>query len=62
MGFTIYLFQQTQIVLLDIKKVISPVKYLDYTNVFFPDFAIELPGYTNINNHFINLIDNKQLL
>ena len=34
-------------------------KYTDYTNVFSPKSAAKLFEYTNINNHFIDLINNK---
>ena len=52
----------TQITLLEIKKVIIPSKYANYTNIFSPDFVAELLKYTGINNHLTNLIDNKQPL
>ena len=35
-------------------------KYLDYINIFFLDSATVLPKYTDINNHFIGLANNKQ--
>lgn len=57
MGSTVYLSQQTQITLLDVKKVIIPAKYLEYIDVFFPDSATKLLEHININNHPINLID-----
>lgn len=47
--------------MLDIKKVSIFSKYADYTNVFSPDFAVELPEHTSINDHFIDLINDKQL-
>lgn len=33
--------------------------YADYTNVFFPDLAIELPKNTGINKYVIELTENK---
>lgn len=60
-GSNIYLFQYTQIVLLNIKQAINPTKYLNYSNVFSSDSATELHKYIGINDHSINLIDNKQL-
>lgn len=47
--------------MLDIKRIIIHIEYLDYTNVFFLDSAVELPKYININNHLIDLINDKQL-
>ena len=32
-------------------------KYLDFTDVFSPDLASELPKQTEINNHAIELVD-----
>ena len=52
--------QQAQIFLLDIEKVTISSEYADYTDVFSPNSTTELPKYTDINNHFINLIDDKQ--
>ena len=34
-----------------------PVEYANFADVFFPDLASKLPKYTEINNHFIKLID-----
>ena len=51
-----------QIALLEIEKVTIPSEYIDYTNVFFPNFAVELPEYTDINDHSIDWIDDKQPL
>ena len=34
-----------------------PAKYSDFTDVFSPDLASELPNYTRINNHAINLVE-----
>ena len=54
--------RQAQISLLDVIKVIIPSEYAHSTNVFSPDSAAELPEHTGINNHPIDLIDDKQLL
>ena len=51
--------RQAQITLLDVKEVTISAKYLDYTNVFSPDSATGLPKHIDINNHPINLIDDK---
>ena len=39
-----------------------PAEYSNFSNVFFSDSAMELPKYTGINNHPINLLDDKQPL
>ena len=57
---TIFPSQQTQIALLDTEKVIIRAKYLDYTNGFSLHSMVELPEYTGINDHSIDLINNKQ--
>ena len=61
MSSNIYLFWEIQIILLDIKKVTIFSKYADYINVFLLDFVLELLKHTSINNHLINLINDKQL-
>ena len=55
----IYLVRETQIVVLDTKKVIVPPEYSDYADVFLEASAVELPKHTGINNHPINLVDDK---
>lgn len=47
--------------MLEVEKVTIFSKYVDYTGVFSPDFAIELLKYKSINNYLIDLIDNKHL-
>ena len=47
---------QAQIASLKLITILT--KYLDYT-VFFPSSARELPEHTGINNHPINLVDDK---
>ena len=37
-------------------------EYSDFSNIFSSDSAVELSEYTGINNHLINLLDNKQPL
>ena len=51
---------QAQIALLDVKKVTITSEYTDYTDLFSPDSAAELPKHIGINDHPINLIDDKQ--
>lgn len=59
--WNIYPSEYIQIALLEIEKVTIPFKYIDYTNIFLLDFAVELPKHTSINNYFIDVIDDKQL-
>ena len=37
-------------------------EYSNFSDVFSSDSAAELPEYTGINNHPIDLLDDKQLL
>ena len=37
-----------------------PAKYSDFTDVFSPDLASELPEHTGINDHTIELVDGQQ--
>ena len=37
-------------------------EYFDFSNIFFLDSAVELPEHNGINNHPIDLLDDKQLL
>ena len=43
-------------------KVLPKVqaKYLDYTNMFSPDLAMEIVENTSMNEYIIKLIDGKQ--
>ena len=41
------------------KEIGIPVEYFDFSNVFSSDSAVELQEHTRINNHSINLLDNK---
>ena len=43
------------------KETGIPAKYFDFSNVFSSDSAVELPKHIRINNHPINLLDDKQL-
>ena len=52
---------QFQVILVTRKETGIPVKYSDFSNVFSSDSAAELLQYIGINNHPINLLDNKQL-
>ena len=56
----IHLSWHIQIVLLQVEKVTIPSKYADYIDVFSSDSMAELPKHTDINDHLINLRDNKQ--
>ena len=51
---------RAQISTMDVEKVTIPSEYADYTDVFSPDSAAELPKDTSINDHLIDLIDDKQ--
>ena len=59
-GSNIHLSRQAQIASLDVEEVTIPAEYLDYTDVFSPNSVAELPKHTGINDHPINLIDDKQ--
>lgn len=39
-----------------------PSKYINFANIFSPDLAIKSSEYTRVNNHFINLVKDQQLL
>ena len=56
----LHLSQHTQIALLEAEKVTIPFKYADYTNVLSPNSASELLKHTGINDHFIDMINDKQ--
>ena len=44
------------------KKTRIFTKYSNFSNVFFSNSVVKLLEHTRINNHLINLLDNKQLL
>ncbi len=39
-------------------KILS--KYADFVDVFLPKLVVELPEYTRINNHILELVDDWQ--
>ena len=51
---------QTQVAALTSEETGIPAKYSDFSNVFSSDSAAELPEHTGINDHPINLLDDKQ--
>ena len=57
----IYLSHQAQVAALKSEESGIPAKYSDFSNVFSSDSAAELPEHNKINDHPINLLDNKQL-
>ena len=58
----VYLCRRPQISGLITKKAPTKVsnKYVNFTNVFFPDLASELSKHTGINDHAIKLVINQQ--
>ena len=58
----IYLSHQAQVATLTSKKTGILAEYSDFSNVFSLDSAVELLEHTGINDHSINLLDNKQPL
>ena len=56
----IYCFYQVQVTSLTSEETWILAEYSDFFNVFFSDSMTKLPGYTGINNHFIDLLDYKQ--
>ena len=54
----IYSFCKAQVALLTSTKI--PTTYSNFSNIFSSDSAMELPEYTRINNHLINLLEDKQ--
>ena len=56
----IHSFCQVQVALLTSKETRDLVEYSNFSNIFSSNSAAELPDYTRINNHLINLQDNKQ--
>ena len=51
---------QAQVAALISKKNGIFAKYSDFSDVFSPDSAAELPEHIGINNNPINLLDDKQ--
>ena len=58
----IYLSRQAQVATLTSKETGILAEYSDFSNVFSLDSAAELLEHTRINDHSINLLDNKQPL
>lgn len=52
--------RQTEIASLNVKEVTIPAEYSDCNDVFSLDSVAELPKHTGINNHPIDLVDDKQ--
>ena len=59
---SIYPSCQAQVATLTSEETRIPAEYSDFSNVFSSDSAAELLEHTRINNHLINLLDNKQPL
>ena len=57
----IHFSYHAQVVMLTSEETGIPVEYSDFFDVFSSDSAVELSKHTGINNHPINLLDNKQL-
>ena len=53
---------QAQVAILISEETGIPTKYFDFSNVFSLDSVAELLEHTGINDHPINLLDNKQPL
>ena len=58
----IYPSYQAQVALQISKETEILVEYSNFSNVFSSNSAAELPEHIGINNHSINLLDNKQPL
>ena len=56
----IYPSRQAQVAALISEKTGIPAEYSDFSDVFSSDSAAELPEHTGINDHSINLLDDKQ--
>ena len=52
--------RKAQITALDIEKMIVPPEYSDYANIFSETSAAELLKHTGINDHSIELVNDKQ--
>ena len=55
--------RRTQIAYLKVDEALTKIlsKYTYFADVFSPKLAVKLPKYTEINNHTIELIDDRQL-
>ena len=56
----IHLSCQAQVAALASNKIGIVAEYSDFSDIFFSDSAMELPEYTRINDHPIDLLDNKE--
>ena len=56
----IHLSCQAQVTALTSEKTGIPAEYSGFSNIFSSDFTVELPENTGINNHLINLLNDKQ--
>ena len=56
----IYLSRQAQVAVLTSEETGIPTEYSNFSNVFSSDSAAELPEHTGINDHPIDLLDDKQ--
>ena len=55
----IYPSCQAQVAALMSKGAGISAEYFDFSDVFSSDSAVELPKHTGINDHLIDLLDNK---
>ena len=58
----IYPSRQAQVAILTSEETGIPAEYSDFSDIFFSDSVAELLEYTGINNHPVNLLDDKQPL
>ena len=58
----IYSSRQAYVTLFISEEIGIRAKYSDFSNNFSLNSAVELSEHLGINNHFINLLDNKQPL
>ena len=56
----IHASRQAQVASLVSEEANIPVEYSDFSDVFSPDSAAELPEHTGFNDHPIDLVDGKQ--
>ena len=56
----IYLSRQAQVPMLMSEETGIFAEYSEFSNIFSPDSAAELSKHTRINNHPIDLLDDKQ--
>ena len=54
--------RQAQVAVLTSEETGIPAEYSDFSNIFSSESATELPEHTGINNHPIDLLNNKQPL